>query len=138
MDDSKTSDEVLQRFDEAGTGRAVVLEDDGRVAYAYLLDHEKVVCDVWLYNVAAAPNAVDWNDESQMPFLNPQKFCKVEVVPRLAQQSSVECVWCEEGVEVIIDGVLMARLEPGAKPGWSRLALRPGPLAKPLESSTSA
>jgi hypothetical protein len=135
VDDSKTSNDVLLRFDESGTDRAVVLEDDGRVAYAYLLDHENVVSDVWLYNVADTPNVVDWNDESQMPFLNPQSFCKTETAPRLTQRASIECIWFDEGVEVVVNGVLVARLKPGAKPGWSRLALRPGPLAKPLESS---
>ena len=134
MDDSKTNDEVLLRFNESGSDRAVVLEDDGRVAYAYLLDGEDVVSDAWLYNVADAPKTVDWDDQSQIPFLNPESFCDTEPAPRLTHKSSVECIWFEEGVEVVIDGVLMARLEPGAKPGWSRLALRPGPLARPLES----
>ena len=134
MDDSITSNDVLLRFDEPTTTRAVVLEDDGRVAYAYLLDHEEVVGDVWLYNVAEPPDLVDWNDASQMPFLNPKSFCKAESGFRLTQQSAVECAWFPKGVMVSINGVLIARLEVGAKPGWSRLATRSGPLAKPLES----
>lgn len=132
MDDLKTNDDVLLRYNEPGTGRAVVLDDDGRVAYAYLLDREAVVSDVWLYNVTDTPNVVDWNDESQMPFLNPQNLCKAEAVPRLSRQSPVNCIWTKEGVDVVINDVLMARLKPGAKPGWSRLARLPGPLANPL------
>jgi hypothetical protein len=49
--------------------------------------------DVWLCNLATPPEAPNWKDWSQMPFLNP-------------------------------------------KPGWSRLAVRPGPLANPLDSNT--
>jgi len=135
VDDSRMSNEVLLRFDDAGSGRALILEDDGRVAYAYLLDNEKLVGDVWLYNVIEAPITVNWDDESQMPFLNPRQFCRSESIPRLQQQSIVECAWFDKGVEVTIDGTLIARLESGAKPGWSRLARQPGPLAKPLGSN---
>src|SRR6266851_4505324 len=113
-DDSKTCEELLLRYDEPGGVRALVLDDDGKVAYGYLLEREAVVGDVWLYNVAATPNTVDWNDKSQMPFLNPQKFCKAETVPRLNPQS-LEIRWFEAGVEVIADGILLARLESGAK-----------------------
>lgn len=132
MDDSRRSDGVLLRFDEPGTARALVLEDDGRVAYAYLLEHEDVVGDVWLYNVNDAPVSEDWHSQSEMPFLNPMSYCSDEKASRLAMGSSITCVWCDEGVDVTIDGTFMARLCRGTKPGWSRYAIRPGPLAKPL------
>jgi hypothetical protein len=133
LGDSKADEGVLLRFDEAGTGRALILQDDGRVAYAYLLVREELVGDVWLYNVAPAPEDADWKDPSKLPFLNPRSFCRAETMPRLDQKDDVKCVWLEAGVEVNLNGVRIARLEVGAKPGWSRLALRPGPLAKPLE-----
>jgi hypothetical protein len=133
--DDSTSSEPL-RFDEPGTARAVVLDDDGRVAYAYLLKDEEVVGDVWLYNVDEAPETPPWKDPSQMPFLNPKSYCRLESVPRLQADSEVHCRWYKQGVEVSIDGIIVARLEEGAKPGWSRMAARPGPLAKPLESTT--
>jgi hypothetical protein len=132
MEDETTSSEVLMRFDEPGTGRAVVLEDDGRVAYAYLLTNEKIVGDVWLYNVAQGPHVVRWDKEEGMPFLNPKPFCVDQPVRRLTDDSSVVCTWSELGVEVEVDGVPWARLETGAKPGWSRMAARPSPVARPL------
>jgi hypothetical protein len=132
MEDETTNSEVLLRFDEPGTDRAVVLEDDGRVAYAYLLTNEKIVCDVWLYNVAEAPDVVRWNKEERMPFLNPKPFCVDEPVRRLTDDSSVVCTWSERGVEVEVDGILWARLATGAKPGWSRRAARSSPVARPL------
>ena len=128
---STNHDELLLRFDEPAGSRAVVLDDDGRVALAYLLNGEDIVGDVW----SRAPEAVDWKDRSQVPFLNPRSLCASEDVPRLSRHSSVRCAWFENGVEVT-DGTLMARLEHGAKPGWSRLALRAGPLAKPLRKPT--
>jgi hypothetical protein len=123
---------VTLRIDEPNGARAVVLEDDGKVAYAYLLEDGEVVGDVWLYNVAPAPETVNWRDRAAMPFLNPRKYCTEEVVPKLRHDSVVNCQWSNEGVRVTIDGLRMARLAHGAKPGWSRLASSPGPLARPL------
>jgi hypothetical protein len=134
--DSTKNEDVFIRIDEEGTQRAVVLEDDGRVAYAYLLDGEAVVSDVWLYNVAEAPEVVNWRDRAAMPFLNPKSHCKEERTPRLRDESDVRCVWSLSGVDVIIDGTLMAHLERDARPGWSKLAARPGPLAKPFGATS--
>lgn len=133
-DSTTTRDEVVLRFDDPRSSRAVVLEDDGRVAYAYLLEDQRIVSDVWLYNVANAPISVDWTDRSAMPFLNPRDLCRAESFERLTPHAAVECRWSADAVEVLIKGVLMARLERGAKPGWSRLASKRGPLAIPLES----
>jgi hypothetical protein len=132
VEDSTRNDDTILRFNAPGSNLAVVLEDDGKVAYAYLLEDEAVVSDVWLYNVAEAPALVDWNDPDGPPFLNPREFCRDEQIPRLGQSSAVRCTWLDRSVEIVIDGVLVARLQPGTKPGWSRLAARPGPLAQPL------
>jgi len=132
VEDSRRNDGALLRFDAPDANVAVVLEDDGKVAYAYLLESETVTADVWLYNVAETPHAVDWQDQAGMPFLNPREFCKDEQVPRLREDAKVNCKWLERGVEVSIDDVLVARLKHGSKPGWSKLAARPGPLANPL------
>lgn len=130
---TEEEDDVLLRFDEPGGNRSVVLEDDGRVAYAYLLADESLVGDVWLYNVAEPPDEVDWRDQSAMPFLNPARFCRQEVVGRLRTDSAVACDWSDAGVVVTVDGLPWARLEYGSRPGWSRNAKMAGPLAKPLE-----
>jgi hypothetical protein len=123
---------VVLRFDEAGGSRAVVLEDDGRVAYAYLLEKNEIVGDVWLYNVADSPEAVDWSDRSAMPFANPKRYCATERLPRLTEASNVRCSWSDRGVDIAVEGIDFARVEHGSKPGWSRLAAVPGPLANPL------
>jgi len=132
--DSEKSSEALLRFEHPQGGLAVVLDDDDRVAYAYLIEDDQIVGDVWLYNVLEPPETVNWEDTSAMPFLNPRDLCKSEKARRLTSQSSVQCAWFDTGVEVRVDGVLWARLERGSKPGWSRLAARPGPLAIPLNS----
>jgi hypothetical protein len=128
-----TNEPIVRSCDIPGTALSVVLEDDGRVAYAYLTDGGKIVADVWLYNIAPTPERVDWRDKTQMPFLNPKKFCKQESFPRITEQSNVVCTARAGQVYVTIDGQLIARLEANVRPGWSKLASRNGPLALPLE-----
>jgi len=128
-----TDNELLLRFDADDGTMALVLEDDNRVAYAYLLENERVVSDVWLYNVAPAPETVQWDDPTGMPFLNPVHYCKIGPIPRLRPGSVIQCRWMANGVELFVDGVKWARLAPEVRPAWSRWALRKGPLAQPLE-----
>jgi hypothetical protein len=129
--DAGKNESLLMRFDAPGSTLALMLEDDGKVAYAYLLDGEEIVGDVWLYNVAESPEEIELV-QSAMPFLNPRKFCREDKVTRLTEESVIDCNWSNHGVTLSVDGVLMARLEMGAKPGWSKLAACPGPLANPL------
>jgi hypothetical protein len=124
---------MLARYDISGTTLSVIIDDDGKVAYAYLSDSGQIASDVWLYNVAPTPHQVDWHDKTQMPFLNPKRFCKeVESLPRITEQSDVVCAVQGDSVEVKLNGRVIARLQAGARPGWSILAGREGPLAHPL------
>ncbi|MEQ1572432.1 MAG: hypothetical protein ABMA25_26900 [Ilumatobacteraceae bacterium] len=111
---------------------SIVVEDDDRVAYAYLLDGQRIVGDVWLYNVDLAPEDTDWKRQARRPFLQPRPFCLEVPFARLGEDSDVRARWTGDAVVVEIDGVVWARLASGSKPGWSRLAARAGPLAKPL------
>jgi hypothetical protein len=126
------TESMVRRCDVPGTTLSVIIEDDDRVAYAYLSDGGQITSDVWLYNVAPAPDKVDWRDESQMPFLNPKPFCKEESLARITEQSDVVCAVSTDCVEVKLGGRVIARLKAGARPGWSILAGRKGPLAQPL------
>lgn len=124
---------VFLRFEDDDSDMSVVIEDDGRVAYAYLLDGEDMIGDVWLYNVSETPKSVDWRDRESMPFLNPREFCSSDRMPRLSDASDLQCAWLDDGVQVLLDEQIVAVLAPGAKPGWSRYVVRPGPLARPIE-----
>ena len=118
---------------EGTDGRSVGIEDDGKVAYAYLLHGERIVGDVWLYNVAETPETVSFRDPALMPFLNPRSFCRADsAVPRLGPSSKLRCEWTAVHVDLFVDDEWIARLREGARPGWSKLASRAGPLARPL------
>ncbi|MEQ5777161.1 hypothetical protein J4E05_16685 [Thalassospira sp. NFXS8] len=127
------------KFLNPDSGYSVVFDDDGRVAYAYLLNEsEAIVSDVWLYNCCASPSEPEWKDPEKMPFANPVGFVKAnEDFSPVKDISEIRVQWgSSEGAvkaNVFIHDELFAILVDGEKPGWSILATKNGPLAKVLE-----
>jgi hypothetical protein len=87
---------ALRRFDCGSLPFSLIVEDDDRVAYAYLLHNEEIVGDVWLYNGDPAPSDPQWGDPSGAPFLNPQEFVLPFGGPRLEDSRSVRVAWIRE------------------------------------------
>lgn len=118
----------------------VVVEDDGRVAWAYLLQGDRVASAVWLYNVAPAPEALAPPlGTSGGPRLNPRDHCRAPPPARIADEREVTARWEVEAGQVRSARILhagspLARLAPGARPGWSAGAAKDGPLARVLPS----
>ena len=75
---------------------------------------------------------------SVAPFLNPSALADTlpQAVPEGPDDLTVG--WVVDGplllAEVLLRGVLLARLSPGAAPGWNVLATSPGPCALPMPS----
>ena len=119
---------------------SVIIEDDDRVAYAYLFRSNTIVSDVWLYNVREAPATAEWTSPDEMPFLNPADLSLDKGIYRcLDDPLRVRLEPLDSGhgtgVRLYIDNTLHAVLAEGAKPGWCRLAVRDGPLAKRIEDA---
>nr|WP_294943609.1 hypothetical protein [uncultured Mucilaginibacter sp.] len=118
-------------FDDA---YAVVVEDNGRVAYAYLLFYEDIVSDVWLYNNALTP-AGSFINTDEIPALNPADYIKKDtMITPISEEGQVYCDWDEsddDGIEVgvTLRGKFIAELRHGAKPGWNVIVAKDGPLA---------
>lgn len=112
--------------------RAAVVEDDGRVAYAYLIVGGELLGDVWLRNVGGDPQTVHFKRDDEMPFRNP-RFCATPSLQRIGATSELRCDWDARGVVLSVGGIPWAPLDAGSKPGWSRGAALAGPLAKPME-----
>jgi len=115
----------------------IVVEDDGRVAYAFLYEEDEIVGDVWLYNKCDTPEEPEWNQPDKMPFANAKSFvrCEGKIEPiKNSNEISVQWDFEDTGslrkVRLFLRNNLYAILFPGAKPGFSRLALKDGPLAK--------
>jgi hypothetical protein len=135
--------ELLLRFDDPDSNLGVVIEDDGRVAYAYLLDHRAIIGEVWLYNRAAAPQVPGWNSLMEAPpYLNPEGYIRAAdfAVPVSRERCGVEWGREENGAitaHVLIEGKRVARLCRDSKPGWSCLAVKDGPLARCMPQGSS-
>ncbi|TSJ38645.1 hypothetical protein FO440_19240 [Mucilaginibacter corticis] len=111
------------------------IEDDGRVAYAYLLEGEDTIGDVWLYNRQEAPAISFWRTED-MPFLNPTEYlAKEAAIKPISAESEIRCEWTESlddgliEVGIYIRDKFIASVASGSKPGWSVLVAKDGPLA---------
>lgn len=124
-----------QGFFSQEAGCTLVIQDNGRVGYAYLLDaNSKIVADVWLYNRASTPVVPEWHMRENAPFLNPVGFAgeaSCFPLPRAATDVAVE--WDQASrAKILIQGHVAGILSRGAKPGWAANALKDGPLAKVL------
>lgn len=117
---------------------SLIIEDNGRVGYAYLCDENGSICaDVWLYNRCVSPTVPEWSDRDLMPFANPRIYALHAddfLCPQHAQDITV--AWnvdpAELEVQIFIRGKLFALLSHGSKPGKSLLATQDGPLAMML------
>ena len=109
---------------------SVTIDADEKVCYAYLKRGKEYLGHVWLYNCLEAPETVDWEDKSQLPFLNPKKYCKDEPQKIIKDSDLVLCVWNAKGVDVFYDDSLFFSMSEGDKPGYSYNASLSNYLAK--------
>ncbi len=117
---------------------SIIIEDDDRVGYAYLLHDKNIIGDVWLYNRATTPVSSNW-DKNEMPFLNPAPFIK-DInfeIPKSIEEFDFEWMGNEKNdllkVNIYIKKKLTAIIAPGSKPGWSINVKKDGPLAQILK-----
>ncbi len=45
---------------------ALLIEDDDKVCYAYLLNEERIVGDIWLYNNVTTPRESEWHKKRRI------------------------------------------------------------------------
>jgi hypothetical protein len=126
----------------ASDGRCViVIEDDGRVGYAYLIDSRGEICgDVWLYNRCPAPDEPEWDDPSGAPFANPSAYvgsCTAFPLPNSSADIAIDWARADGAclARIFVRKRLVAVVKSGAKPGWALLAKKDGPLAKSLNEA---
>lgn len=131
---------LLLEYPHDPLGAKLVFDDDDKTAYAYLKRGDEIVGDVWLYNVVSSPQKPEWlepDGRDKMPFANPAGFASEEPFRPITDPAEIALNW-EAGpdglkqVSIFLRGLKHAVIRPGAKPGWCRLAAKPGPLANPL------
>lgn len=134
MADSKS---FVREFLCESTDFRLIIEDDGRVCYAYVVSSNGIEGDVWLYNRGPAPSEPEWGDADRAPFANPKHLTKKDLpffIPNSPDAFSVTW-WVGGGgpeAKIYIDGVLAGILGTGDKPGQSIAAAVDGPLAKAI------
>jgi hypothetical protein len=120
---------------------SVVIEDDDRVAYAYLREKDRMVGDVWLYNCIPVGDKPEWSDPKKLPFVNPTSYIHdKQLIPRIICTDDIYLKWYfDSGIFVRVEiylrnSTMIALLKKGSRPGWSLLAKRNSPLANTLDS----
>lgn len=127
------------------SGVKVIFEDDGRCAYAYLLDEAgKIVGDVWIYNADLTPDEREWEgDDSDAPYRNPTEYVRNHPFPRVKDEADIAVSFGSElaGTHELVANVyirdrLAAVVKPNARPGWAANACADGPLALKLDPTS--
>lgn len=87
------SEFFVQLFCDQNKVYSIIIEDDGKVAYAYLILAKEIIGDLWLYNNATAPEEINWKQQ-ELPYLNPLTFLKegIQIAPIVNRQELL-CHW---------------------------------------------
>ncbi|MDG3441433.1 hypothetical protein [Nitrospirillum amazonense] len=126
--------EFMVRLIAPEGGQSIVIEDDGRVGYAYFLDaDDRIRGDVWLYNRCTAPKEPEWHNRERAPFANSAAYvCAARIIGLPTSPEEFSVTWDDAGALIFLRGEILARVADGAAPGWSVLASKDGPLAKAM------
>lgn len=112
----------------------LVIEEDDRVAFAYLLQHHTIVADVWLYNQRPALHQPIWEaSQGGLPPVNPPKYLRTDTPglnADLVQAAHAEWQPDTGKVTLHFPNGHRVQLAPGWKPGYSTLVATDGPLAR--------
>ena len=122
-------------FESPRPADTVVVHNDDRTVWAYPRTSDGIVGDVWLFSLEAAPDEIA--PERGRPPLNAARHCSPEAPPVIERPDDLELRWVYEeerlvSVEIVVDDRALARLAPGAQPGWSRFAAVDGACARAM------
>ncbi|MFN0191905.1 MAG: hypothetical protein ACKVP5_07990 [Aestuariivirga sp.] len=135
---TNSNEELFRKFGPGPGGEYVFIEDDGSVAYAYLLDcNSSIIANVWLYNREFPSDTKPWNSDTTPTYVNPRPFADSNSrILRPWHGDEISVRWHQGGnstlARIFYKKELFAVLESIEKIGWSKFALEAGPLAKPL------
>ncbi len=130
---------LLLQFKSPCRNFSLVFDDDGKVAYAYLREGNRIVGDLWLYNRGSTPEQPEWPDKSKLPFANPKEYVAEQgTVVRSVSATDISVTWAYEQDEAVahifLFGALCGIVGPGDRPGFARFAAKDGPLARAMHT----
>lgn len=122
-----------QFFPVDSNGFSIIIEDDGLVAYAYLLKDEEIVSTLWLYNVGKTLyNNWENLDKHDLPFQNLDYFISKQI-ESIKSKNDINIKWVIEKnytrSYIFIFNELIGFLDSTTPIGYSLLVTEDGPLA---------
>ena len=133
--------EDLMINSDSGDGKTtLVLEDNGRVCYCYLLENGEIRSDLWLYNRDKTPDQIPWKSGESPPYLNPIEYAKKnQLIPSGINQISIDWIRNKSDVtaHIYIGDILIGVISSDTKPGFAKFAAKNGPLANVLPRGNS-
>ena len=116
----------------------LTFEDDGKVAYGYLKNRSNIIGDVWLYNRCETPNRCEQTDKNNIPFANSTEYVSKEAHYQKDVGSDDVLVTWEYGghgpvAYIYVHEDLLGIVGKGDKPGYSKFAVKDGPLGRKME-----
>lgn len=114
---------------------SVAIEDNGKVAYAYLLRNDKIISELWLYNRGNAQYD-NWDDlsEDDLPPQNLDYLIEKTIEP-ISSNKDINIKWIFNDATntkayIYIHNELIGSLESKEPIGFSKLVLQDTPIAK--------
>lgn len=135
---------IFAQDDSGHSDLSAIFEDDGRVAYAYLVRDQRVVADVWVYNRCRTPEKPEWAGDKRPPFANSAEYVDPEITLELPESPvDIGFRWQALGngaseVQILLRGEHVASLAENERPGRSLLARRNGPAASVLRTAPTS
>jgi hypothetical protein len=119
-------------------GYRLTFEDNGKVAYAYLKNPDRVVGAVWLYNRCPTPDVSEWKDRANIPFANCKGYMSEEGhLTAHITADNINVDWEDEDDQpvayVYVFEDLFGVVGVNDHPGYARHALKDSPLARVME-----
>jgi hypothetical protein len=130
--------ESFELFFESPQGYTVWIDVDQRVAYAYFMNNEGVIGDVWLFNRCEGSATPEWESKiAEPPFINTKDnslpFDKASSVKQDDFRVTIRAKDDPVSAGIYFQSRLIAILKAGESPGRSAFAKEPSILANPLE-----
>lgn len=113
---------------------SIIINDDGIVAYAYLLDGENIISDLWIYN-SSVQLYKDWNNitEEDLPLQNLDQYI-LKKIDLLQEEDIVKVDWFFNNqyikATIYINNTLIGYLDNIDTVGYSTLVNQDTPIAK--------
>ncbi|WP_417355452.1 hypothetical protein [Flavobacterium sp.] len=136
MENKKLKTYYKQFFSEKKDIFSVIIDDDGSVAYAYLLEGNNIISDLWLYN-SGKTKYEDWENisEKDLPLQNLDCYI-ITKIKSITNDNDIDVEWYIEGnsvkVEIYIHNKLIGILNSTSKVGFNTLVSEDTPIAKKI------